>query len=61
MFQEEEDYESGLGKKKIWPLVIIWGEGGGGGGWRMLVVLLVFQGEDYDGDLEEKKNIFITT
>ena len=37
------------------------GEGGGGGGWRMLVVLLVFQGEDYDGDLEEKKNIFITT
>ena len=35
MFQAEEDYESGLGKKKIRSLVIIKGgkgEGGGGGG-----------------------------
>ena len=37
VFQAEEDYESGLGKKKIWSLVIIKGgkgEGGRGGGGR---------------------------
>ena len=38
VFQAEDDYESGLGKKKIWSLVIIKGgkgegrRGGGGGG-----------------------------
>ena len=38
VFQAEEDYESGLGKKKMWSLVIIkggkgeGGRGGGGGG-----------------------------
>ena len=31
MFQAEEDYESGLGKKKIRSLVIIKGGKGGGG------------------------------
>ena len=31
VFQAEDDYESGLGKKKIWSLVIIKGGKGEGG------------------------------